>query len=71
MRWFKAYCLNVIFSHSDVVKYKKLIYQFDTNDFYYDKVKINLTKKSKFILFQLLLNSEKLISEENLREKLW
>jgi DNA-binding response OmpR family regulator len=71
MRWFQAYCLNVIFSHSDIIKYKKLTYKFDTNDFYYKDIKINLTKKSKFILFQLLLSSEKLISEETLREKLW
>jgi DNA-binding response OmpR family regulator len=71
MRWFKAYCLNVIFSHSDIVKYNKITYQFDTNDFYYKDIKIILTKKSKFILFQLLLRPEKLISEETLKEKLW
>lgn len=71
MRWFKTYCMNIMFSHSDTIEYKELTYKFDTNDFYYKALKIDLSKKSKFILFQLLLNSEKLVSDEFLKEKLW
>lgn len=71
MKWFKAYCISTIFSQSNIIKYKKLIYKFDTNDFHYKDEKIKLTKKSKFILFQLLLKAEKLITEDLLKEKLW
>lgn len=71
MRWFKAYCVNLILSNPQIISYKKIQYKFDTNDFYYKEVKIPLTKKSKFILLQLLLQSEKLITESTLREKIW
>lgn len=71
MRWFRAYCVNLILSNSQVLSYKKMQYKFDTNDFYYKDIKIPLTKKSKFILLQLLLQSEKLITETSLREKIW
>jgi DNA-binding response OmpR family regulator len=71
MKWFQAYCMNLIFSNSQVIKYKKLTYQFDNNDFYFWDIKIDLTKKSKFILFQLLIQPEKLLSECILKEKLW
>ena len=71
MKWFQSYCMNIIFTNSQVIKYKKLSYQFDNNDFYYGKIKINLTKKSKFILFQLLIQPEKLITEYILKERLW
>ncbi|MCP4523044.1 MAG: response regulator transcription factor [Candidatus Gracilibacteria bacterium] len=71
MKWFKSYCINIIFAGSNTIIYKGLSYHFDTNQFYYKENTIDLTKKSKFILFQLLLHSEKLISEETLREKIW
>jgi DNA-binding response OmpR family regulator len=71
MRWFRAYCVNLILSNSQVLSYKKIQYKFDTNDFYHKDIKIPLTKKSKFILLQLLLQSEKLITESTLREKIW
>ena len=71
MKWFKSYCISTMFSQSNIIKYKKLIYKFDTNDFHYKDQKIKLTKKSKFILFQLLLKAEKLITEDVLKEKLW
>jgi len=71
MKWFQSYCMNIIFSNSQVIQYKKLSYKFNNNDFYFWECKINLTKKSKFILFQLLLQPENLISEYILKEKLW
>jgi len=71
MRWFRAYCVNMILSNPQIVSYKKIEYKFDTNEFYYKNIKINLTKKSKFILLQLLLQSERLITEIVLIEKIW
>jgi DNA-binding response OmpR family regulator len=63
--------MSLIFSNSQIIKYKKLSYKFDENDFYFEDLKITLTKKSKFILFQLLITPEKLISESSLKDKLW
>jgi DNA-binding response OmpR family regulator len=63
--------MNLIFSNSQIINYKKLSYQFDDNNFYLGDIKIDLTKKSKFILFQLLVQPEKLISENTLKDKLW
>lgn len=71
MKWFKSYCMSLIFSNSQIIKYKKLTYHFDDNNFYFDEIKLTLTKKSKFILFQLLINPEKLTSENTLKDKLW
>jgi DNA-binding response OmpR family regulator len=71
MKWFKSYSASLIFQNSKILKYKKLSYKFDDNEFYFDDLKIHLTKKSKFILFQLLISPEKLISESSLKDKLW
>ena len=71
MKWFKTYCMSLMFSHSQVIEYKQLTYKFNENEFYYKDDKIELTKKSKFILFQLLIKPEHLIRESILRDKLW
>jgi len=71
MRWFKSYCMNIIFSDNQILSYHELSYKFHDNQFYYKDNVLDLTKKSKFILFQLLLKKEKIISEEELRIKLW
>lgn len=71
MRWFKSYCINIIFSNSDIITYKSLSYKFNTNNFYYKSIKIELTKKSKIILFQLLLKPETLLSDIYLKSKIW
>ena len=71
MRWFKSYCMSIMFSHTETIDYKKLAYNFNQNEFYFHKDKISLTKKSKFILFQLLIKSEQLVYESDLADKLW
>lgn len=71
MRWFQSYCMNIIFSNTQTISYKKLHYDFKDNSFYYKWEIIELTKKSKFILFQFLLQKESILSEWELREKIW
>ena len=71
MRWFKSYCMNIIFSNTQTIAYKKLHYDFKDNSFYYKWEYIEHTKKSKFILFQFLLQKESILTEEELREKIW
>lgn len=71
MRWFKSYCMNIIFSDTQILGYQWLNYNFQDNCFYYKDEIIELTKKTKFILFQLLLRKESIISEEDLSIKLW
>lgn len=71
MKWFKSYCMSIMFSNSQTISYKHLAYNFNENEFYFDQEKIKLTKKSKFILFQLLIKSEQLVYENDLIDKLW
>ena len=71
MRWFKSYCMNIIFSDTQILGYEWLSYKFQDNSFYYQDNILELTKKTKFILFQLLLRKENIISEEDLSMKLW
>jgi len=56
---------------NDTVKYKNLSYKYSTNDFYWDSEKLSLPRKSKILLLIFLLNSEKLLSTNFVREKLW
>jgi DNA-binding response OmpR family regulator len=60
-----------MFSNSQTIEYKNLAYNFNENEFYFNQNKIQLTKKSKFILFQLLIKSEQLVYESDLIDKLW
>lgn len=71
MRWFKSYCMNIMFSNTQTIAYKKLHYDFKDNSFYYKWEPIELTKKSKFILFQFLLQKESVLSEWELCDKIW
>lgn len=71
MRWFKSYCINIICNDTQVLHYHWLSYKFHENAFYYNDELIELSKKSKFILFQFLLRKEHIISESDLCLKLW
>ncbi len=71
MRWFKSYCINIICHDTQILQYHGLSYKFHENLFYYNDTLIELSKKSKFILFQFLLRKEHIISESDLCLKLW
>lgn len=53
------------------IAYDKLIYDFDTNEFYFEEKKLSLTKGEKSLLLILLKNSEKLLSSYLIKEKYW
>lgn len=71
IHWFKNYCYNTFMSHGDILSYKELSYQFSKNTFLYKWIQIVLSKKSKYILFLLLMNANKLVKETELQEKIW
>ncbi len=71
MRWFKSYCINIICNDTQILEYHGLSYKFHENSFYYNNILIQLSKKTKFILFQFLLRKEHIISESDLCVKLW
>lgn len=53
------------------MKYNELSYDFQTNQFYYDRKHISLTKKNKVLLRLFLENPGKLLSTSYIREKFW
>ena len=56
---------------NDTVKYGNLSYKYSTNDFYWDSEKLHLARKSKILLLIFLLNSNRLLSNNFISEKLW
>ena len=71
LKWFKTFCFHTISINKNILQYHELVYNFDTNIFKYNGEKLDLTKKAKFILFVLLLNFERLVTESALKEKIW
>lgn len=51
--------------------YKDLLFDFNTNQFYFKKKQIILTKKNKILLKLFMLNPEKLLSHSYIKEKFW
>lgn len=68
---FKMYFCSLVYDNSDIISYNWLSYNIGQNDFFYDWKKIELTKKSKYILSIFLSRPEKLIKEDFLKEKIW
>jgi len=71
MKRFKIYLSTTRFYNNEVIKYKNLEYNFQNNEFYFEKIKIHLSKKSKYILSIFISKPEILISENELIEKIW
>lgn len=71
MKWFKTYCMTLYFGSGEELIHEGLIYNFSENSFYYNQATIKLTKKSKYILFLLLIHAWKLVKEDLLEEKVW
>jgi DNA-binding response OmpR family regulator len=69
-RWFESYFFTDI-SGKNKIRYEWLEYDIKNNDFYYNKTQLHLTKGCKYLLSIFLTHPEVLLSEENLREKIW
>lgn len=70
-KWFKTHLYTIQYLDSDIISYKNLHYNFKENNFYYGKQRINLTKKSKYLLTIFISSPEKLFTENLLIEKIW
>jgi len=70
-RWFRNYCYSLFFGTHWEVSYNEISYSFDKNTFYFLWREMKLSKKNKYILFLLLVNARKLVSEEYLQQKIW
>ena len=67
-QWLTLYDKKMV---REKLKYKGFIYDSKTNQFYFNRNHINLTKKNK-ILFKLFIERpEELLSEAYIREKFW
>ena len=71
VRWFKIYYTSLNFWNDNKIGYKELIYNLDSNQFFFNWEVIILGKKSKYILSLFLSSPEKLITEMELVEKIW
>jgi len=69
-RWFKTFLYNKVISKREL-KYFDLRKDLLSWEFYYKNIKVNLTKKSKFILTLFLTSPEKLLTEKFLIDKIW
>jgi DNA-binding response OmpR family regulator len=58
-------------SDGEILIYEALSYHFSKNIFYYQKEELVLSRKSKYILFLLLMNAGKLVTDITLQEKVW
>ena len=71
LRWFKIYYTSLNLWNDNKIGYKELVYNLDTNHFYYKWKVVDLGKKSKYILSLFISSPEKLITEMELVEKIW
>lgn len=71
LNWFKNHCITKNNFNLKTQKYNELSYNLETNEFYYQNKKIELTKNNKFILSIFFTNPEKILSENYLIEKIW
>lgn len=53
------------------ISYKGLSYDFQTNQFYFQREHISLTRKNKVLLKLFLKNPEKLLTNPYIKEKFW
>lgn len=69
-RWYRCFLYNNVKIKKTLIYYdlKKDLYKWE---FYYKNKKINLTKNSKFILTIFIKNSEKLLTNLFLIDKIW
>jgi len=63
--------LSKNFSIQKKMKYNELSYDFQTNQFYYDRKHVSLTKKNKVLLKLFMENPGKLLSCSYIKEKFW
>lgn len=57
--------------HDNILSYDTLTYDFQKKEAYVDGIVLALTKKEKAILSYLLLNKERVVSQEELIEHVW
>lgn len=70
-KWFNIYLNSLNLTNQKNITYDQLIYKINENQFYYKNKKINLSKKSKYLLLIFISSPEKLIKEDFLINKLW
>ena len=71
IRWFKIYYTSLRFWNNNKIAYKELVYDLDSNNFYFKWSVIDFGKRSKYILSLFLSSPETLITEMELVEKIW
>ncbi|MDD2693845.1 MAG: response regulator transcription factor [Candidatus Gracilibacteria bacterium] len=72
MHWFKYYHMEGKSSCTDnVYMYKKICFDVDRNEFFFEDSLISLTKTNKYIFSLFFVNAEKLLSEPFLTGKVW
>lgn len=69
-KWFKIYFYSDKSNNCSFLNYNWLTYHLEENIFYYNDVKLNLTKWNKYLLWIFISNKEKILSERFLIEKI-
>lgn len=70
-KWFRTYVMNYCHYTKEIIEYQWLEYKVLENQFYFQWNKICLSKKSKYVLFLLLMQVENIVWIRFLHEKLW
>ncbi len=70
-KWFRMHFCSVTFNDSDSVKYNSLDFIIAENEFYYEWIKVNLSRLEKYILSIFISRNETLLKREFLEEKIW
>lgn len=71
LNWFKNHYLSNIHFLWNTRLYEDLLYNIESNEFFYKWKKIPLTKNNKYILSIFFANPDKILSENFLIEKIW
>lgn len=71
LKWLKNGFLNTFNHNSLLVFYNWLFYDYDKNEFFFNWININLTKKNKYLLFIFFYNKERFLSKDFLINKLF
>lgn len=70
-KWFKIYFYSDKSNNCSFLNYNWLTYHLEENTFYFNNIKIELTKWNKYLLWIFISNKEKILSERFLIEKIW